>query len=131
MLSATLSYPPPQKKKKNAKRQSIFLLFQNDNLDICNPEAQKNKATELRTTGVFHVVHIAFLNYTLHVCVRELERTVKGQEEKQQEEEMKRLREEELKKKSKKPGKKDIKEGTKRKSLPEGRQVCIHSNTFL
>lgn len=95
------------------------------------PGSIKNKTTELRTTGVFHVVHIACLKNTPHVCVRELERTVKGQEEKQQEEEMKRLREEELKKKNKKPGKKDIKEGTKRKSLLEGRQVCIHSNIFL
>lgn len=91
--------------------------------------SKKNKATELRTTGVFHVVHFACLKNTLHVCVRELERA--EQEEKQLEQEMMILREEELKKKSKKPGKKDIKEGSMRKSLLEGRQVCIQSNIFL
>lgn len=61
----------------------------------------------------------------MHLCVRELERTVKEQEEKRQEQEMKRLREEELKKKSKKPGKKDTKEVSRRKSELEGKQVCI------
>lgn len=84
---------------------------------------------ELRTRDVFHVVHIACLKKNcvcVHLCVRELERTVKEQEENRLEQEMKRLREEELKKKkSKKPGKKDTKEESRRKSLLEGRQVCI------
>ncbi|XP_070763174.1 hydrocephalus-inducing protein homolog [Enoplosus armatus] len=57
--------------------------------------------------------------------LRELERMVKVQEEKRHQEEMRRLREEELKKKTKKGGKKDTKEVPRKKSLLEGKQVCM------
>lgn len=60
------------------------------------------------------------------VCIRELERIVKEQEEKRQQEEMKRVRDEELKKfKTKNGGKKDNKDVSKKKNLLEGKQVCI------
>ena len=61
----------------------------------------------------------------LCLCVRELEHILKEEEEQRQQEEMKRLREEELKKKSKKGGKKDVKETSRKKSVLEGKQVCI------
>lgn len=73
-------------------------------------------------------MHIACLKKNcvcVHLCVRELERTENKKKENRLEQGMKRLREEELKKKSKKPGKKDTKEESRRKSLLEGRQVCM------
>lgn len=59
------------------------------------------------------------------LCVRELQRIVKEQEEKKHQEEMKRWREDELKKKSEKGGKNDTKEESRKMSLLEGEQVCI------
>ncbi len=61
----------------------------------------------------------------VHLCVRELQRIVKEQEEEKHQEEMKRSREDELKKNSEKNGKNDTKEESMKMSLPEGEQVCI------